>query len=108
MNEAMKAQALAEIRRREEAATGRDWVRLRLVERMIETELSMEAVGQIVDERGDTWDYAIALKSALAEGVRDGLPMMQITRHSGRDDLFGHCFNRVCDLDDRIKKIGRG
>ena len=106
--EDVKDRAIKEIRRRMEAATDKEWVRLKLIRQMIETGSSLDAVGQIVDESGDTWDYAIAFKGILAEAVGDGMPPIRVDRHRGSIELFqryAKSVNQTLVLSEHEKKL---
>ena len=104
----MREQALKEIRRRLETATEKARVQLKLIEQMIETGSPADAVGQIIDESGNTWDYAIDFKSILAEGVGHGLPLIRVDRHRGSVDLFqryAKAVNKRLVLNEREKEL---
>lgn len=72
MDAERKAQAIREIRRRlETAADWRQRAKLLVLQRAIESEMSFETVGQVVDEVGNVFGYVFALFKADPEIVSD-------------------------------------
>lgn len=68
----MKKRLLKEIRRRMEAATdSNEHMRLKVLEKAVESDLSFEPVGEIVDECGNVFSYAFGLFGIGAEVVGD-------------------------------------
>lgn len=105
----MKEQALQEIRRRSETATDmKERIRWKVIGMMVETDLSLDHAGEIVDELGDTWCYLFIVHAGLLETGSDGLPLVHIERRRGSGDAFtafGEAINQSLVLDEEHKKL---
>lgn len=104
-----KDMALKEIRRRAEAATEtKARMRWTLIGRMVETGLSLDHAGEIVDELGNTWCYLFPVHAGLFETGGDGLPLVQIERRRGGGDAFAafcEALNQSPVFDEQHKKL---
>lgn len=82
------------LRRREEAETEqKEKMRLRVVRRMIETRLTLDQVGEVIDERGVVWGYCIAVPGLGTEFAGEGRPSILIEEWRGPFDRF----HRYCE-----------
>ena len=108
MDENLKARALEEIRRREETAT--DWqkqAKLLVLEKAIRTEMSLETVGQVVNEGGNVFGYAFGLFETYAEGVSDPTTFIWVSPIRGSIEAFSRFAiraNQGMDIDEHQKE----
>ena len=104
-----KEAAIIEIRRRLETATDmREKVRWKVIERMIETDLSFDHAGEIVDELGNTWCYLFPVPGGFPELGGDGLPLVMVCESRSRRDFivaYHEAINQSLVLDEEHKQL---
>lgn len=107
---ATKSRAIQEIRRRTGAATDeRTRMRLRVLEKAIAKDLSLDQVGKIANEAGDVFIYAIGLRGIAEEGFGDALPFILIEPLAGsveRFDRYAELAKDGCVLSEDEKQVG--
>lgn len=105
----MKDRVLQEIRRRVETTTEMsEKIRWTVIGKMVESDLSFDHAGEIVDELGDTWCYLFPVSSGLPELGGDGLPLVHIARKRGRADFikaYHEAINQTFVLDEEHKQL---
>ena len=105
----MKELALEKIRRRLETATDmREKVRWKVIERMIETDLSFDHAGEILDELGHAWCYLFPITGSLPEMGGDGFPLVMVCEGRSRSDFivaYHEAINQSLVLDEEHKQL---
>lgn len=110
MEGSRKDRALKEIRHRVEAETDmKEKVRWRLIEKIVESDLTLQHAGQIVDELGDAWCYLLPVHGGAPVLDGDGLPRLSIEKRLGRSDFieaYHEMLNKALVLDEEERQIG--
>lgn len=104
----LKARALEEIRHRVETATdGQKQAKLLVLEKAIETDMSLETVGQVINEAGNVFGYAFGLFETDAEAISDPTTYIWVSPLGRSVKAFARCairLNQAMDIDEHQKE----
>lgn len=104
-----RGEAINEVRRRMQAASDpRDRIYWKLIERMIETNSSLDHFGYEIDETGEAWSYCISVKNMLAEPFSGYLPLIRISKVTGSMEhliRFNEIRNQTVKIDSQQKEV---